>query len=105
MPSIFTIGASWGIRITAGAPCAAAAQATPWAWLPEEKASTPRASASGASAETAAQAPRALKEPVTCRHSALTQTRRPARLSSAAAESSGVRCTWPRPRAAAARIR
>ena len=25
-----------GIRITAGAPCAAAAQATPWAWLPDE---------------------------------------------------------------------
>ena len=35
-PSIFTAGASEGIRITAGAPCAAAAQATPWAWLPDE---------------------------------------------------------------------
>ena len=34
--SIFTAGASAGIRITAGAPCSAAAQATPCAWLPDE---------------------------------------------------------------------
>ncbi len=66
----------------------------------------PRAPAPPASsAETAAQAPRALNEPVTCRHSALTQTRRPARLSSAAADRSGVRRTRPRARAAAARMR
>jgi len=40
--STFTAGASSGMTITAGRPSSFAASATPWAWLPEEKATTPR---------------------------------------------------------------
>ena len=88
-----------GIRITAGAPCAAAAQATPCAWLPEEigqHAARPRRPAPAP--RPPPRPPRALNEPVTCRHSALTSTRRPAIRSSAAAASSGVRRMPARPR-------
>ena len=38
-------GASAGITMIAGMPSSLAASATPWAWLPEEKATTPRRAA------------------------------------------------------------
>ena len=40
--STFTAGASSGMTITAGRPSSLAARATPWAWLPDENATTPR---------------------------------------------------------------
>ena len=50
--------------IVAGTPCSLAAIATPWAWLPDEKAVTPRARDTLSSADIADQAPRNLKDPV-----------------------------------------
>jgi len=44
--AILMAGASFGIAITAGMPSSCAACATPWAWLPEENATTPLARAS-----------------------------------------------------------
>ena len=41
-------GASRGITMTAGMPNSFAAAATPWAWLPEENATTPPPRSSGA---------------------------------------------------------
>jgi hypothetical protein len=58
--------------------------------LPLEKAMTPRARSSGDMAEIADQPPRNLKLPVCCRHSGLTQTRRPAISSRNGEVSSGV---------------
>ena len=49
-------GASAGMMITLGTPNCRAARATPCAWLPEEKAITPRARVPSSSAETAARA-------------------------------------------------
>jgi len=40
---IFTRGASAGMTIVAGMPSIRAAAAIPWAWLPDEKATTPAA--------------------------------------------------------------
>jgi len=40
-------GASLGMAISAGIPMISAAAATPWAWLPEEKATTPLARKAG----------------------------------------------------------
>jgi hypothetical protein len=68
------------------------------------KASTPRARTSGASAETADQPPRNLKLPVCCSASHFTWTGRPAISSRKGEDSSGVRRTTPRARAAAASI-
>jgi hypothetical protein len=39
----FTVGASEGMTIVARIPRSRAARATPWAWLPDEWATTPRA--------------------------------------------------------------
>src|SRR3954464_573752 len=55
-----------------------AAYATPWAWLPIEAATTPRARSSGARHAILLAAPRILNEPVTCRFSALRYTVQPA---------------------------
>jgi len=41
-PSTLTFGESDGMTMIAGVPTRAAAAATPWAWLPDEKATTPR---------------------------------------------------------------
>jgi hypothetical protein len=57
-------GASAGMTMTEGTPNSAAARATPCAWLPDEKAITPRARTSGVSADTADRPPRYLKDPV-----------------------------------------
>jgi len=45
-------GASRGMTMTAGMPNSFAAAATPWAWLPEENATTPPPRNAGASAES-----------------------------------------------------
>ena len=74
MPSSFARGASAGITIVAGIPSLFAAQAIPCAWLPLEKATTPRARDSASKAVNRCQAPRILNAPIGCRDSALKAT-------------------------------
>ena len=102
--AILSDGVSSGITMTAGMPNASAAHATPCPWLPLLYAMTPPARSASGIAETALHAPRILNEPVRCRHSALTRTRRPTSSSRNGDESSGVRTTWSRMRDSAARI-
>ena len=75
--SSFTAGASDGMTMVAAMPSRRAAIATPWAWLPDEKATTPRARSASSSSSSRLVAPRSLKLPPCCRHSAFTQSRRP----------------------------
>src|SRR5204862_100811 len=79
-------------------PSRRAAIATPRAWLPEEKATTPRARASGESWSRRFVAPRSLNAAPVCRHSHLSQTRPPP----TSLSTSGVRSTSPPIRSAAA---
>jgi len=83
------------------APISRAANATACAWLPALAATTPRRSASSGSRAIALKAPRALKEPVSCRLSAFSSTRVPTRRESSPAGTSGVSRTRPEIRRAA----
>jgi hypothetical protein len=87
----------------AGIPRILATSATACAWFPDEKASTPRARSAGSSREIALYAPRNLNAPPRWKHSALRNTRVPARASSVREASTGVRFATPASRAAAAR--
>src|SRR6202012_791383 len=68
-----------------------AAAATPWAWLPEENATTPPARAADGIDDILLKAPRNLNEPVRCSISGFRKIRARARASSAGDDSSGVR--------------
>ena len=68
-----------------------AAAATPWAWLPEEYATTPPPWLSCGIAERRLKAPRNLNEPVRCSISAFRNTLVPTRSSSTGEDNSGVR--------------
>jgi hypothetical protein len=95
--STFTAGASEGMTIAAAIPSRRAARATPWAWLPDEKATTPSAFSPSSSRARRLVAPLNLKLPPCCRHSALIQIRRPPQ----SRGKSGVRVTWRPMRSAA----
>src|SRR5438094_2994388 len=69
--------------------CAAAA--TPWAWLPEENATTPPPRLACGIEESLLKAPRNLNEPVRCSISGFRKTFVPARSSSTGNDNSGVR--------------
>ena len=69
--------------------CAAAA--TPWAWLPDENATTPPPRASIGIDDSLLKAPRNLNEPVRCSISGFRKTLVPARSSSTGDDNSGVR--------------
>src|SRR5258707_3539622 len=69
--------------------CAAAA--TPWAWLPEENATTPPPRAACGIEDSLLKAPRNLNDPVRCSISGFRNTFVPARSSSAGEDNSGVR--------------
>src|SRR6476661_9873015 len=69
--------------------CAAAA--TPWAWLPEENATTPPPRAPCGIDDSLLKAPRNLNDPVRCSISGFRKTLAPVRSSSAGEDSSGVR--------------
>src|SRR5258708_22578584 len=69
--------------------CAAAA--TPWAWLPDENATTPPPRAANAIDDSLLKAPRNLNEPVRCSISGFRKTLVPARSLSAGEDNSGVR--------------
>src|SRR5450432_4203884 len=68
-----------------------AAAATPWAWLPEENATTPPPRAPCGIDDSLLKAPRNLNEPVRCSISGFRNTRAPARSSRAGDDNSGVR--------------
>src|SRR3979490_1607590 len=68
--------------------CAAAA--TPWAWLPDENATTPPPRASCGIDDSLLNAPRNLNDPVRCSISGLRNTFAPTRSSSADDDSNGV---------------
>jgi len=62
-------GASCGITIVAGMPSRRAESAIAWAWLPEEKVTTPARRCVSSNFERALNAPRNLKAPMRCRFS------------------------------------
>src|ERR1700684_90365 len=68
-----------------------AAAATPWAWVPEEKAPTPPPRASLGIDDILLKAPRNLNEPVRCSISGFRKILVPARSLSAGDDSNGVR--------------
>src|SRR3954454_22794988 len=69
--------------------CAAAA--TPWAWLPDENATTPPLRSPCGIEDSLLKAPRNLNDPVRCSISGLMKTLAPVRSSSAGEDNSGVR--------------
>ena len=84
-------GASAGITMVAGRFRILAAAATPWAWLPEEKATTPPPRAAAGIDDILLKAPRNLNEPVRCSISGFRKIRVPARSLSAGDDNNGVR--------------
>src|ERR1700730_15226073 len=68
-----------------------AAAATPWAWLPEEYATTPPLFASCGIADNRVKEPRNLKDPVRCSSSGFRTALVPARAVRMANDNSGVR--------------
>src|SRR3979490_3199363 len=72
--------------------CAAAA--TPWAWLPDENATTPPPHAACGIDDSLLKAPRNLNDPVRCNISGLRKTLAPTRSSSAGDDSRGVRTAY-----------
>src|SRR5215218_6296130 len=68
-----------------------AAAATPWAWLPEENATTPPPRPTCGIDDSLLKAPRNLNDPVRCSISGLRKTFAPTRSSSAADDNNGVR--------------
>src|SRR6202043_3585255 len=69
--------------------CAAAA--TPWAWLPDENATTPPPRASSGIEDSLLKAPRNLNEPVRCSISGFRKTLVPARSLRTGDDNNGVR--------------
>src|SRR5256714_1022345 len=87
--------------MTARTPGSAAAGATACAWLPDEKATAPRARSSSESERILFVAPRILNAPARWKFSHLKKTRRPAAASNVREVATGVRCTNGRTRASA----
>ena len=85
-------------------PAERAASASPCAWFPALAATTPRLRSAGVNAATRFVAPRSLNEPVRCRFSAFSRTRKPHHCEKVAAEIIGVRTHTPSITARAARI-
>jgi hypothetical protein len=79
--------------MTARAPTSFEASATACAWLPDEKATTPRARSSAESERILFVAPRILNAPARWKFSHLKKTSRPARSSKARDVTTGVRWT------------
>src|SRR5450755_1590891 len=96
-------GASLGITMVAGTPVYRAAIDTAMAWLPDEKATTPRGRSAGGMERIRLDAPRILNAPPVCRFSHLKKTRVPAAASKSDEAITGVRLARGRMRAAAAR--
>ncbi|MFK4533896.1 hypothetical protein ABIA00_002079 [Bradyrhizobium ottawaense] len=91
MRSRFDRGASAGITMVACMSRIFAAAATPWAWLPEENATTPPARLSCGIENTLLKAPRNLNEPVRWSISGFRKTLAPTRSLSTGKDNSGVR--------------
>src|SRR5215212_8865767 len=85
------MGAPSGMKTVALMPSACAARATPWAWLPADAATTPRAFSSSERRDIRVYAPRTLKDPVRWRFSHLRKTGLPVSAESHRDPSIGVR--------------
>src|SRR3982750_3685715 len=85
------MGESAGITMVACMLRIFAAAATPWAWLPEENATTPPPRLACGIEDSLFKAPRNLNEPVRCSISGFKKTFVPARSSSTGNDNSGVR--------------
>jgi hypothetical protein len=83
-------GASAGITMVACMFRICAAAATPWAWLPEENATTPPPRACCGIEDSRLKAPRNLNEPVRCSISGFRKTLVPARSLRTADDNNGV---------------
>src|SRR5688572_8529410 len=81
--------------MVAGMSSILAAAATPWAWLPDEKATTPARRLPASSWTRRLYAPRNLNDPVRCSDSTLRRIRPPSASSSGVAASKGVRRATP----------
>jgi hypothetical protein len=81
------------MTMVARAPASRAASATACAWLPDEKATTPRRRSSAVSESSLLVAPRILNAPLRWKFSHLKKTRRPARASNVRELRTGVRWT------------
>src|SRR2546430_1217276 len=90
------------MQMIAVVPVIRAASATPWAWLPEEKATTPRARSPGESVRSLLSAPRILNAPARWSPSHLKNTRYPLASSNDCDATTGVRWMRPARRRAAA---
>src|SRR5947207_7201781 len=90
------------MQMIAVVPVIRAASATPWAWLPEEKATTPRARSPGESVTSLLSAPRILNAPARWSPSHLKNTRYPLASSNDCDATTGVRWMRPASRRAAA---
>src|SRR2546421_4151541 len=90
------------MQMIAVVPVIRAASATPWAWLPDEKATTPRARSPGESVRSLLSAPRILNAPARWSPSHLKNTRYPLASSNDCDATTGVRWMRPARRRAAA---
>src|SRR5262249_27883325 len=90
--------------MVAGTPSSRETKATALPWLPAEQVTTPRRLSSGVSARSRKNAPRILKEPVSCCDSSLSDTGTPAASESGRDSSMGVRRTRPSSARRASRI-
>src|SRR5262249_20367848 len=88
----------------AGTPSSRAAYATAWPWLPALAAITPAARSASDRDARMLTAPRILNEPVRCRFSAFSRTRRPVRTVSASEPKTAVRRARSPMRSRAARM-
>src|SRR6202051_2179728 len=84
-------GASDGITMVARMFRSCAACATPWAWLPEENATTPPPRDSGGIDDSLLKAPRNLNDPVRCSISGFRKTFVPTRSLRTGGDNNGVR--------------
>src|SRR4030067_945950 len=89
------MGAFSGMMTSDLTPRREEAHATPWAWLPEEAATTPLALSASVREDILLKAPLTLKEPVFWRFSSLSQTSKPKSLERVEEGIKGVRVTTP----------
>jgi hypothetical protein len=89
--SRFDSGASFGITMVACMLRICAAAATPWAWLPDENATTPPPRADCGIDASLLKAPRNLNDPVRCSISGFKKTLVPTRSLRTGNDNSGVR--------------
>ncbi|MNN43759.1 hypothetical protein D3C81_1580120 [compost metagenome] len=90
------------MTMVAGMPSSLAERAMPWAWLPDENATTPPLRCAGENFDKALNAPRNLNAPMRWKFSHLKNTSAPTISLKVREVFTGVRLAWPSSRRAAA---